>query len=235
MEGISCNLYKTCEMCGRTKWYKEFPSKGYRRRRSYCKGCKNLYSFDIKRLKESDIEVRLKSPSKRKKYSYTVSYEVAKILVRENMAGIVHDTLIHKFYDKKTFKKKILERDNYICFYCGRYGDTVDHIVPKVRGGISSFSNCICACKRCNTDKGDLSINNFLSCFEPLYTNNLITGKRVNQQLHYVGELLLSLNDTLVSFDSRELIENEEFLYKFHQVDQMLQEIKDYLIINRNG
>lgn len=83
-------------MCRRRKWYKEFPSKGYRRRRAYCRECKNLYSFDFKKLEDENIEVRSKSPSKRK-ISYTVSYEEAKVLVQQRLAGIVHETLIHKF------------------------------------------------------------------------------------------------------------------------------------------
>ena len=100
---IACNLYKTCKICGKSKWYKEFASKGNRRRRSYCKQCNNLYSFDINQLKLSDIEVRIKLPSNRK-IRYKISYEKAKLLVEESMAGIVHETLIHKFYDDKSFR-----------------------------------------------------------------------------------------------------------------------------------
>lgn len=100
------------------------------------------YSYDPSLLNKSDIEVRVKLPSK-KRIKYKVSYEQAVLMVEEGVAGIVHETLIHKLYDKQTFRQMILERDNYTCQYCGEYGDTIDHIIPKSKGGISSFKNCI--------------------------------------------------------------------------------------------
>ncbi|WP_420909473.1 HNH endonuclease [Bacillus infantis] len=216
-------------MCRRTKWYKEFPSKGYRRRRSYCRECKNLYSFDAKKLVNSEIEVRIKLPSKRK-ISYSVSYEEAKVLVQQGMAGIVHETLIHKFYDKQSFKKRILERDNNTCFYCGLYGDTVDHIVPKIRGGISSFLNCVCACYRCNANKSDLSINDFLNCIEPHWINEQGKSNRVRQQIHYIKELFESLNESLRNKEFSELNCDEQISYQVNQIDLLFTEFKDQLL-----
>lgn len=54
---------------------------------------------------------------------------------------------------KKT-KEFIRERDNYTCHYCGGYGDTVDHIVPQAKGGLHTPKNMVCACKKCNEEKG---------------------------------------------------------------------------------
>lgn len=54
-------------------------------------------------------------------------------------------------------RKNILRRDAYKCSYCGR-GDlplTIDHIVPKARGGNDSWENLVCACTSCNNKKGD--------------------------------------------------------------------------------
>jgi len=54
-------------------------------------------------------------------------------------------------------RKNILRRDSHRCQYCGR-GDvplTVDHIIPKARGGTDSWENLVCACVRCNNKKGD--------------------------------------------------------------------------------
>ncbi|MGD6848822.1 HNH endonuclease [Rossellomorea aquimaris] len=228
MSGKHCSLYKYCEMCGRTKWYKEFSSQGYIRKWAYCKHCKQLYSFDISKLEGVDIEVRIKLPSNRK-VRYKISNEEARRLVREGMAGIVHQTLIHKFYDKQTFKKRILERDNYTCFFCSKTGDTVDHLVPKIRGGISSFSNCVCACRKCNKSKGELPLNDFLNCIEPLWTNEEIRMKRVKHQIHYIKELFESLNGTLVTLGSSELNNKEEI---FDHIDQLLKEIKNKKLVD---
>lgn len=54
-------------------------------------------------------------------------------------------------------RKNILRRDNYKCAYCGRSDLmlTVDHVVPKARGGSDSWENLVTACTRCNNIKGD--------------------------------------------------------------------------------
>lgn len=54
-------------------------------------------------------------------------------------------------------RRNILRRDGYKCAYCGR-GDlplTVDHIIPKARGGDDNWENLISACTNCNNKKGD--------------------------------------------------------------------------------
>jgi 5-methylcytosine-specific restriction endonuclease McrA len=54
-------------------------------------------------------------------------------------------------------RKNILRRDAYRCGYCGR-GDlrlTIDHIIPKARGGTDSWDNLISACTICNNKKSD--------------------------------------------------------------------------------
>jgi 5-methylcytosine-specific restriction endonuclease McrA len=52
----------------------------------------------------------------------------------------------------------IMLRDGYSCQYCGstphRSQLTIDHVIPKVRGGGSSWDNLVCACKQCNQTKG---------------------------------------------------------------------------------
>ncbi|HIE80229.1 MAG TPA: HNH endonuclease, partial [Nitrospinaceae bacterium] len=54
-------------------------------------------------------------------------------------------------------KKNILRRDNYTCQYCGisTHPLTVDHVVPKSRGGKTNWTNIVVACKTCNLKKGD--------------------------------------------------------------------------------
>jgi 5-methylcytosine-specific restriction endonuclease McrA len=54
-------------------------------------------------------------------------------------------------------RKNILRRDGYKCTYCGRSDIplTVDHVVPKARGGDDSWENLITACTICNNKKGD--------------------------------------------------------------------------------
>lgn len=52
----------------------------------------------------------------------------------------------------------ILERDKYVCQYCGPDGNkatTIDHVLPKSRGGGSNPGNLVAACFKCNQKKGD--------------------------------------------------------------------------------
>jgi len=55
-------------------------------------------------------------------------------------------------------KKNVLLRDKYACAYCGARGDrtmTVDHIVPRARGGSSTWENLVACCSACNARKRD--------------------------------------------------------------------------------
>jgi len=54
-------------------------------------------------------------------------------------------------------KKNILRRDNFTCQYCGdrEHPLTVDHIIPKSRGGKTIWTNVVVACKPCNMKKGN--------------------------------------------------------------------------------
>lgn len=53
-------------------------------------------------------------------------------------------------------KRNILVRDGHACGYCGCRQSklTVDHILPKSRGGKDTFENCVACCRECNNRKG---------------------------------------------------------------------------------
>ncbi len=49
----------------------------------------------------------------------------------------------------------VLRRDGHACAYCGREASTRDHIVPRSRGGPTSWLNLVAACVACNSNKRD--------------------------------------------------------------------------------
>ena len=49
----------------------------------------------------------------------------------------------------------LMHRDRFRCAYCGAKADTVDHVVPRSRGGEHSWENCVAACATCNHRKAD--------------------------------------------------------------------------------
>lgn len=67
-----------------------------------------------------------------------------------------------KNYVKKPFRgvpmtrKNILTRDKNRCQYCGSKENlTIDHVIPRSRGGPSSWDNLVACCSKCNGKKGD--------------------------------------------------------------------------------
>jgi len=56
----------------------------------------------------------------------------------------------------KLTRREVLARDNYTCQYCGLTTRelTIDHIIPKHRGGPHSWTNLVASCKACNHRKG---------------------------------------------------------------------------------
>ena len=51
-------------------------------------------------------------------------------------------------------------RDEFSCQYCGAKGDlTFDHVIPRARGGITSWENVVAACGRCNLQKGSKTLD----------------------------------------------------------------------------
>ncbi len=58
---------------------------------------------------------------------------------------------------------RILERDGDTCVWCGRRFEglvrpTTEHLVPRLKGGPSWFENELAACRRCNGERGHLSL-----------------------------------------------------------------------------
>ncbi|CAN3129989.1 HNH endonuclease [Mycobacterium sp. smrl_JER01] len=49
----------------------------------------------------------------------------------------------------------LMHRDRFRCAYCGAKADTVDHVIPRSRGGAHSWENCVAACSACNHRKAD--------------------------------------------------------------------------------
>lgn len=54
-------------------------------------------------------------------------------------------------------RKNLLRRDNNTCQYCGKKSTnlTIDHVVPRSRGGTDCWENLVAACVRCNNVKGN--------------------------------------------------------------------------------
>ena len=96
------------------------------------------------------------------------SWRRAVILVLKNKARVVSQRVIRlvnyvrlplgRIMAGKPTPKRIKHRDNFMCQYCGTSGGsknvlTIDHIIPKSRGGKDEWQNLVCACVDCNNTK----------------------------------------------------------------------------------
>ena len=82
-----------------------------------------------------------------------------------SIVGVSGPLLGDKFFTQTsiyTDRFILYARDRYICGYCGDEFShsklTIDHIVPRCRGGQNHWTNTVTACKPCNTRKGSKSL-----------------------------------------------------------------------------
>ena len=78
---------------------------------------------------------------------------------------------------RKITRRAVFARDGWTCQYCGsRASLTVDHVIPRSKGGTSTWDNIVASCAPCNRRKGDLL---------PLQANMVprITPKAPNPQV----------------------------------------------------
>lgn len=91
--------------------------------------------------------------------------------VKENEVGMksvnavlrIPEVIQYTKYDKLPVKKvhynrkTLFQRDNYTCQYCGKKKPndelSLDHVVPKCQGGLTTWENIVVACMSCNTKK----------------------------------------------------------------------------------
>ena len=59
-------------------------------------------------------------------------------------------------------RRTLYKRDNLQCQYCGKKFNsselTVDHVLARSKGGLTTWENCVCACVPCNSRKGSRTL-----------------------------------------------------------------------------
>lgn len=88
-------------------------------------------------------------------------------IVTSERAKIASPTVIRLAYHikrprpvVKMTRKEVLLRDDHTCQYCGKRGHdlTLDHVIPRHRGGEHTWENVVAACKVCNHRKGGRTV-----------------------------------------------------------------------------
>src|SRR4051794_26021018 len=55
-------------------------------------------------------------------------------------------------------RRAIFARDGGRCAYCRGPAETIDHVMPRSRGGVHEWDNVVAACAKCNHYKGDRTL-----------------------------------------------------------------------------
>ena len=79
------------------------------------------------------------------------------------MPSIIRINVYHKIPYRKIVltKHNILKRDKNKCVYCGSTKKlTIDHVIPKSKGGKDTWKNLVTCCDKCNNKKGNVTLDN---------------------------------------------------------------------------
>jgi len=73
-----------------------------------------------------------------------------------NVIRLSYYVRVPRYDTRRVSRRAILARDRHRCQYCGsRTHLTIDHIIPRSRGGGSTWENIVTSCAPCNSRKGD--------------------------------------------------------------------------------
>jgi len=90
------------------------------------------------------------------------------------MAAVKGDPRNLRAYRKR--RLAVLQRDNWVCYYCGQDATQADHVIPISRGGDPmDLDGMVASCKRCNVSKGNRSQAAFLATSDtpPVFSTSL--------------------------------------------------------------
>lgn len=100
-----------------------------------------LVYLDKAELLKGDDRTRLRTVS--------TSYPLPSVIKLHNYVAVPYKGVVLN-------RQNVFKRDGNKCAYCGQGRElTLDHIMPKSRGGKTNWDNLITACKRCNGRKGN--------------------------------------------------------------------------------
>ena len=73
---------------------------------------------------------------------------------------LVHYVRVPRAVQRKISRRALFARDGWRCVYCGSAGGrlTLDHVVPRSRGGESTWENVVTSCAPCNLRKGNRTL-----------------------------------------------------------------------------
>jgi len=88
---------------------------------------------------------------------------------------------------RRKFRQSIFESWEWKCAYCDKELDTksatIDHIVPKFKGGHNVKSNMVCSCSKCNRSKGSVLLEDWYNS-----SNSHYSEERLGKIKHWIED-----------------------------------------------
>ena len=88
---------------------------------------------------------------------------------------------------RRKFRQSIFESWEWKCAYCDKDLDeksaTIDHILPKFKGGHNVKSNMICSCSKCNRSKGSVLLEDWYNS-----SNSHYSEERLGKIKHWIED-----------------------------------------------
>ncbi len=76
--------------------------------------------------------------------------------VKPQVIRLTYLVRVPRYEARKITRRALFARDDYVCQYCGSSARlTVDHVVPRSKGGGSGWDNVVASCAPCNSRKAD--------------------------------------------------------------------------------
>lgn len=129
-----------------------------------------------KNIRVYDVDGRPLANCTRKRANFLTSIERARWIGHCKIQLSVNNK------ERKEIKDKVIAQANGVCYICGEKTDipTIDHVIPKKARGQDRDWNLQCCCKRCNEDKADLEIKDYVRL---IYLNRKSYPYLSNEQL----------------------------------------------------
>lgn len=115
------------------------------------------------------------------------------VLGRKRRGAVLRQNTFDPFdcsFDPRA-RRAFLRRERGYCFYCQRKitrtTTVLDHVVPRSRGGGTSYRNLVACCPECNSSK---RVSNASSFLRTLFRSGRLSAAEFNQRLSALGRLL---------------------------------------------
>lgn len=122
---------------------------------------------------------------------YLVNFEKHQSL--DKLEQIREQTRLRVAKHREKVRNALIGSNERICAYCGNVADTIDHLIPKVKGGVDEEWNIVPSCKSCNSSKKDKDLCDFLN-------------DSIKYNYQYINHELVQNNDKimkLIKYDAK--------------------------------